>query len=177
MRWLKSSTQKSWVLGTDKKQFTVPANVTRDNKWLVMEEDDYVQVIKQPVIKSLVTSGAILVLDKEPAEIKNSLPNLQVTNNELRAENETLRAEKEALEARIKELEVGTTGVDLEAEIAKAVEATKAEYEQKLKDLDDKASGIIAEKDQAIAEKDQSIADLAAEVKKLEKKLKKTDQE
>ena len=170
MRWLKSSTQKQWVLGTDTKQFVVPANVTRDNKWLVMDEDDYAQVIKQPVVKSLATSGAIMVLDKEPAEIKNSLPNLQVTNNELRAENATLRTENENLRARIKELEVGTTGVDLEAEIAKAVEATEAEYEQKLKDLDDKASGIIAEKD-------QSIADLAAEVKKLERKLKKTDQE
>lgn len=169
MRWLKSTTQKSWVFGLDNKQFVVPQSITHDNKWLTMDESDFAQLMKQPVVKSLVTSGAILVLDNEPAEIKNSLPNLQVTNNTLKAENETLRAEKAALEARIKELEVGATGVDLEAEIAKAVEAVKADYEQKLKELDDKATGIIAEKD-------QSIADLAAEVKKLEKKLKKTEE-
>jgi len=163
MRWLKSTTQKAWVLANGAKQFVVPQNENREGKWLTIEEDDFEAVMKQPVAASLIKSGAILVLDKEPAELKNSLPNLQVTNNTLRAENETLKAEKAALEARIKELEVGTTGVDLEAEITKAVEATKAEYEQKLKELDDKASGIIAEKD--------------AEIKKLEKKLKKTDQE
>ena len=163
MRWLKSTTQKSWVLSNGTKQFIVPQNETRDNKWLTMEEDDFAAVVNQPVVKGLIKSNAIMVLDKEPAEIKNSLPNLQVTNNTLRAENETLRAEKVALEARIKELEVGTSGVDLEAEIAKATEVVKAEYEQKLKELDDKASGIIAEKD--------------AEIEKLKKKLKKADQE
>ena len=156
MRWLKSTTQKSWVLSNGTKQFIVPQNETRDNKWLTMEEDDFAAVVNQPVVKGLIKTNAIMVLDKEPAEIKNSLPNLQVTNNTLRAENETLRA-------RIKEIEEGTAGVDLEAEIAKAVDTTKAEYEQKLKDLDEKASGIIAEKD--------------AEIKKLEKKLKKADQE
>lgn len=169
MRWLKSATQKSWVLGSGEKQFIVPANETREGKWLTMEEGDYNAVSAQPVVKSLISSGAIIVLNEEPAEVKNSLPNLQVTNTALKAELETVKAEKAALEARVKELEVGTTGVDLEAEIAKAVEATKVEYEKKLKELDDKATGIIAEKDQA-------IADLAAEVKKLDRKLKKADE-
>lgn len=162
MRWIKSTTQKSWVFSHGTKQFIVPQNTTRDGKWLVMEEDDFAAIMKQPVVAGLIKNNAIMVLDKEPAELKNSLPNLQVTNNELRAENETLKAENESLKARIKELEEGTTGIDLEAEIAKAVDAVKAEYEQKLKDLDDKASAVIAEKD--------------AEIKKLEKKLKKTDE-
>lgn len=162
MRWIKSTTQKSWVFSHGTKQFIVPQNTTRDGKWLVMEEDDFAAIIKQPVVAGLIKNNAIMVLDKEPAELKNSLPNLQVTNNELRAENETLKAENEGLKTRIKELEEGTTGIDLEAEIAKAVDAVKAEYEQKLKDLDDKASAVIAEKD--------------AEIKKLEKKLKKTDE-
>ena len=170
MRWLKSTTQKSWVLGAGGKQFIVPQSTTRDNKWLVMEEGDFSQVVSQPVVKSLIKSGAILVLDKEPAEIRNSVPSLQVANTTLQAELDTVKAERDALKARVQELEQGTVGVDLEAEIAKAVETVKADYEQKLKDLDDKATGIIAEKDQA-------IADLTAEVKKLEKKLKKTDQE
>ena len=163
MRWLKSTTQKSWVLGVGSKQFVVPQNESSDHRWLTMEEEDFASAISQPVVNSLVKSGAILVLDKEPAEIRNSLPNLQVTNTALKAELETVTAERDALKARVQELEQGTTGVDLEAEIAKAVEATKAEYEQKLKDLDDKASKLIEEKD--------------AEIKKLEKKLKKTDQE
>lgn len=162
MRWLKSTTQKSWVLSNGTKQFIVPQNETRDNRWLTMEEDDFAAIMGQPVVKGLVKTGAILVLDKEPAELKNSLPNLQVTNNTLRAENEALTATVAALEARISEMEENATGVDLEAEIAKAVEATKAEYEQKLKELDDKASKLIEEKD--------------AEIKKLEKKLKKTEE-
>lgn len=162
MRWLKSTTQKSWVLSNGTKQFVVPQNETRDNRWLTMEEDDFAAVIKQPVVAGLVKNNAIMVLDKEPAEIKNSLPNLQVTNTALKAELETVTAERDALKARIQEIETGTSGVDLEAEIAKAVEATKAEYEQKLKELDDKATKLIEEKD--------------AEIKKLEKKLKKADE-
>lgn len=162
MRWLKSATQKSWVLSNGTKQFIVPQNETRDNRWLTMEEDDFAAVVNQPVVKGLVKTGAILVLDKEPAELKNSLPNLQVTNTALRAENEALTAQVTALEARISQMEENATGVDLEAEIAKAVEATKAEYEQKLKELDEKASKLIEEKD--------------AEIKKLEKKLKKTEE-
>jgi predicted nuclease with TOPRIM domain len=138
-------------------------------EWLTMEEDDFAAVVNQPVVKGLIKNNAIMVLDKEPAELKNSLPNLQVTNNTLKAENETLKAEKAVLEARIKELEVGTTGIDLEAEIAKAVDAVKAEYEQKLKELDDKATGIITEKD-------ATIATLEQDIKKLEKKLKKTEE-
>ena len=162
MRWLKSTTQKSWVFGEGTKQFIVPQNVTPDNRWLSMSEEDFAAIAKQPVVKGLIKTNAIMVLDKEPAEIKNSLPHLQVTNNELRAENETLRAENETLKGRIKELEEGATGIDLEAEIAKAVDATKAEYEQKLKELDDKATELIGEKD--------------AEIEKLKKKLKKTDE-
>lgn len=162
MRWLKSTTQKSWVLSNGAKQFIVPQNETRNNKWLTMEEDDFAAVMGQPVVKGLIKTGAITVLDKEPAEIKNSLPNLQVTNTTLRAENAALTATVATLEARISEMEENATGVDLEAEIAKAVEATKAEYEQKLKELDEKASKLIEEKD--------------AEIKKLEKKLKKIDE-
>lgn len=168
MRWLKSTTQKAWVFSNGSKQFIAPQN--RDSKWLVMEEEDFASISSQPVVKSLITSGAITVCDKEPAEIKNSLPNLQVTNNALRAELETTRAERDALKTRVQELEQGTVGVDLEAEIAKAVDAVKAEYEQKLKELDGKATDIIAEKD-------TTIANLEQDIKKLEKKLKNADKE
>ena len=169
MRWLKSTTQKSWVLGYGTKQFIVPQNETRDGRWLTMEEDDFASVVNQPVVAGLIKNNAIMVLDKEPAELKNSLPNLQVTNNTLRAELETIKSEKATLEARLKELETGTSGVDIEAEIAKAVDAVKAEYEGKLKELDDKASNIIADKDVTIEKLEQDI-------KKLEKKLKKSEE-
>ena len=163
MRWLKSTTQKSWVLGAAGKQIIVPQCDTSDNKWLAIEEEDFAQVMNQPVVKSLIKAGAITVLDKEPAEIRNSVPNLQVANTTLKAELDTIKAERDALRMRVQELEQGTVGVDLETEITKAVEATKAEYEQKLKELDDKASGIIADKN--------------AEIDKLQKKLKKADKE
>lgn len=161
MRWLKSTTNKEWVFGALDKQFIVPGVSTP--KWLIMEENEFSEIMKQPVVSSLVKGGAITVVDKEPEELKNTLPNLQVTNTALKAELETVKAERDVLKARNEELEKGTTGVNLEAEIEKAVSAVKAEYEQKLKELDDKASGIIADKD--------------AEIEKLNKKLKKADKE
>ena len=105
MRWLKSTTQKSWVLGAAGKQFIVPQCDTRDNKWLVIEEEDFAQVMNQPVVKSLIKAGAITVLDKEPAEIRNSVPNLQVANTTLKAELDTVKAERDALRTRVQELE------------------------------------------------------------------------
>ena len=152
MKWLKSTTQKSWTMTCKNRQVIVPPCENKENKWLTLDEVEFAEVSALPVVASLIKAGSITVLDKEPAEVKNSLPNLQIANTTLRAELETVKAEKAALEARIRELEVGATGVDLEAEIAKATEALKAEYEQKLKELDDKATQMIADKDAEIAD-------------------------
>ena len=157
MKWLKSTTQKAWTAGTEDKQYTIPPCDTSDNRWLRIGDDEFSTLSKLPVISSLIKAGDITVLSEEPAELKNSVPHLQVANTQLSAELETAKARIATLEAQLK----NTTQLDIEQIRADAVAGVKAEYEQKLKDLDDKASGIIAEKD--------------AKIEKLEKKLKKTE--
>lgn len=159
MKWLKSATQKSWVAQVGNNQIVIPQNETADNKWLQLGDDEYEELIRLPVIASLVKANGIIVLNEEPAELKNSIPALQVTNTQLHAELDTAKARIAQLEAQLKD----ATHVDIEAIKAEAVEAVKAEYEQKLKELDDKATQVIAEKD--------------AKIEKLEKKLKKSGEE
>lgn len=155
MKWLKSATQKSWIASCGGKQIIIPQNETSDNRWLSLGDDEFAEVSNLPVIASLIKANGIIVLDQEPAELRNSIPSLQVANNQLQAELDTAKARITELEGQLKD----ATHVDIQAEIDKAVEATKAEYEQKLKELDEKATKIISDKD--------------AEITKLEKKLKK----
>lgn len=159
MKWLKSTTQKSWVASCKGKQVIIPQNETSDNRWLQLGEDEFAEISSSPVIASLIKAGGIMVLNEEPAELKNSVPALQVTNTQLKAELETAKARILELEGQLK----NTAQVaDVQAEVNKAVEATKAEYEKKLKELDEKATKIISDKD--------------AEIAKLEKKLKKVEE-
>ena len=153
---MKSTTQKAWVASCKGKQVIIPQNETSDNRWLQLGEDEFAEISSSPVIASLIKAGGIMVLNEEPAELKNSVPALQVTNTQLNAELETAKARIIELEGQLK----GAAQVaDIQAEIDKAVEATKAEYEEKLRELDEKASKIISDKD--------------AEIAKLEKKLRK----
>ena len=159
MKWLKSTTQKSWVASCKGKQVIIPQNETSDNRWLQLGEDEFAEISSSPVIASLVKAGGIMVLNEEPAELKNSIPALQVTNTQLKAELETAKARIIELEGQLK----NTAQVaDVQAEVDKAVAATKAEYEKKLKELDEKATKIISDKE--------------AEITKLEKKLKKVEE-
>lgn len=159
MKWLKSTTQKSWVASCKGKQVIIPQNETSDNRWLQLGEDEFAEISSSPVIASLVKAGGIMVLNEEPAELKNSVPALQVTNTQLKAELETAKARIIELEGQLK----NTAQVaDVQAEVDKAVAATKAEYEKKLKELDEKATKIISDKE--------------AEITKLEKKLKKVEE-
>lgn len=159
MKWLKSTTQKSWVASCKGKQVIIPQNETSDNRWLQLGEDEFAEISSSPVIASLVKAGGIMVLNEEPAELKNSVPALQVTNTQLKAELETAKARIIELEGQLK----NTAQVaDVQAEVDKAVADTKAEYEKKLKELDEKATKIISDKD--------------AEITKLEKKLKKVEE-
>lgn len=159
MKWLKSTTQKSWVASCKGKQVIIPQNETSDNRWLQLGEDEFTEISSSPVIASLVKAGGIMVLNEEPAELKNSIPALQVTNTQLKAELETAKARIIELEGQLK----NTAQVaDVQAEVDKAVAATKAEYEKKLKELDEKATKIISDKE--------------AEITKLEKKLKKVEE-
>ena len=137
MKWLKSTTQKEWTIQGK----TIPACVTPHNDYLVLSDSDYAIISDIPVIKSLIKSNAIIVLDHEPSELKNSVEALQGSNAELTA--------------RIKQLETELAAKpDVEAIKAQAA----AEKEAALKELDDKASAIIAEKDARIAELEAQLS-------------------
>ena len=147
MKWLKSTTSKKWTIAAGTKQFFVPGVDGSD--YLVIEDSDFAEIKGQAVMASLIKNKAILVLDTEPAELKNTIPALQDANTELLSEIDKLHIEVEQLQASLdtkqKELDVANQQL-----VAK---------QKELEDLDAKASGIIEEKDKTIA--------------KLEKKLKK----
>lgn len=167
-KWLKSTTQKAWTVSAKGKQLTVPPCETPDNRWLQVDDSEYQELVKSPVIASLLKAGGIMKLDEEPAELRNSVPALQITNTQLQAELDTARA-------RIAELEANSTSVDVEAIKAEAVVAAKAEFEtalaqkqkefddalaakqQELEDLDAKASEIISGKDKTIAKLEKKL--------------------
>lgn len=148
MRWMKSTTQKVWVAEGHK----IPACVTPKNDYCIVDEDDYAKIVANPIFKSLIAQGSILVLDKEPAELKNSLDGLQSSNAVLQARNTEL-------EARVKELEAcgKAEPVDVEAIKEEAVAELKAE--------------AIAE----LQAKDDEIAELKKQLKAAEKKAAKSE--
>lgn len=148
MRWMKSTTQKVWVAEGHK----IPACVTPKNDYCIVDEDAYAKIVANPIFKSLIAQGSILVLDKEPAELKNSLDGLQSSNAVLQARNTEL-------EERIKKLEAGGKAepVDVEAIKEEAVAELKAE--------------AIAE----LQAKDDEIAELKKQLKAAEKKAAKSE--
>lgn len=148
MRWMKSTTQKVWVAEGHK----IPACVTPKNDYCIVDEDAYAKIVANPIFKSLIAQGSILVLDKEPAELKNSLDGLQSSNAVLQARNTEL-------EARVKELEAGGKAepVNVEAIKEEAVAELKAE--------------AIAE----LQSKDAEIAELKKQLKAAEKKAAKAE--
>lgn len=144
MKWLKSTTQKTWYANGKK----IPQCVTPNNEYLQLEDSDYVAMSKMPVVASLIKAGGILVLSEEPAELKNSVEVLQ-------GDKAALVAKNTELEARIKELESQSSGtVDVEAIKEEAVAELKAE--------------AVAE----LQAKDDEIAELKKQLKAAEKKAK-----
>lgn len=146
MKWLKSTTQKTWYAKGKK----IPQCITPNNEYLQLEDSDYVELSKMPVIASLIKAGGILVLSEEPAELKNSVEALQ-------GDKAALVAKNTELEARIKELEAKaspTETVDVEAIKAEAVAELKAE--------------AVAE----LQAKEDEIAELKKQLKAAEKKAK-----
>lgn len=155
MRWMKSTTQKVWVAEGHR----IPACVTPKNDYCIVDEDAYAKIVANPIFKSLIAQGSILVLDKEPAELKNSLDGLQSSNAVLQARNTEL-------EARIKELEAGgdKEPVDVEAIKEAAVAELKAE-----------AIAELQSKDAELQSKDAEIAELKKQLKAAEKKAAKAE--
>lgn len=140
MRWLKSSTEKQWTIGAQGKQIVIPGN---DKKWLCMEEDVYNEISAQPVIKSLIKAGGIIVENKKPVEAEDSIPELQ-------EKTVSLQTKVTDLETQLKEA----------TDKVATLEQQLADKEQELKDLDDKASKIIEEKDKAIEKLEKKLKKL-----------------
>lgn len=162
MKWLKSTTQKSWVASCNNKQIIIPQNETADNRWLSLGDDEFAEVSSLPVIASLIKAGGIMVLDQEPEELKNSIPALQVSNTQLKAELDAAKERITTLEAQLKD----TNSIDIEAIRDEVRRQCEVEKQQALEEARQKYQQLEAEATQALANKD-------AEITKLEKKLKK----
>ena len=159
MKWLKSTTQKSWVASCKGKQVIIPPCETPDNKWLKAEEDEYAEIAAIPVIASLVKAGGIMVLNEEPAELRNSVPALQITNTQLEAENATLKARVIELEGQLKD----TTNIDIEAIKAEVRQQCEEEKQKALEELDAKASKEIESRDKTIEKLEKKIKTLGGD--------------
>lgn len=128
MKWLKSTTQKTWTVNGR----VIPACVTPHNDYLKMDESEFTALAGTPVIKSLITAGAILVLDSEPAELKNSVEALQGNNAALTAQitqlQEQLRQQSAVDVEKIKE--------EAQAEIKAQAIAELQEKEARIAELE-----------------------------------------
>ena len=155
MKWLKSTTQKAWTVGIEGQQYTIPS-IDPSDRFLCIDEVVFTKIEALPVVASLIKAGGITVLSQEPAELKNSVPVLQVTNTQLRAELDTAKARITQLEAQLKD----ATGVDIEAIKAEVRQQCEEEKKKALEDLDAKAS-------QEIEARDKTIKKLETKIKKL----------
>lgn len=159
MKWLKSTTQKAWVASCKNKQVVIPPCETSDNRWLQLGEDEFAEISKTPVIASLIKASGIMVLNEEPAELRNSVPQLQVTNTQLRAELDMATARITELEEQLK----NATGVDIEAIKAEVRQQCEEEKNKALEELDAKASQEIEARDKTIEKLEKKIKKLGGE--------------
>jgi hypothetical protein len=158
-KWLKSTTQKSWVASVSDRQIVIPQNETPDNRWLELGEDEFAEVSRLPVIASLIKANGIMVLNEEPAELRNSIPALQVTNNQLQADLAVAQEHIVQLEAQLKD----ATHIDIEAIKAEVRQQCEEEKKQALEALDAKASALLEEKDKEIAKLEKKLKKLGGE--------------
>ena len=159
MKWLKSATQKSWVVNVGGKQAIIPPNETPDNNWLRVDDAEWIEISTTPVIASLLKAGGIIKLDEEPAELRNSVPALQITNTQLEAENATLKARVTELEAQLKD----ASGIDIEAIKAEVRQQCEEEKKKALEELDAKATQEIETRDKTIEKLEKKIKKLGGE--------------
>lgn len=137
MKWLRSSTSKTWTVGIKGKQVIVPA---AEGKWLKLEEEEFNEMNALPVVSGLIKVKDIIVLDRKPVELEDSIPELQDTNIKLQDELNTALQRANELEAKL-----ATATADKEAALA---------------ELDAKASKIIEEKDITIQKLEKKLKKL-----------------
>lgn len=143
MVWLKSTTQKEWVINGK----IIPRCMTKDNQYLSMSDTEYNNLLSIPVFNSLVKASAILVLHQEPAEVRNNIQNLNASNAELVARNTELQTRIAELEKKAK------PEVDVEKIKEEAVASLKEEAVKELQ------------------EKQEALDTANAEIEKLKKQL------
>ena len=135
MVWLKSTTQKEWVINGK----IIPRCMTKDNQYLSLSDTEYNNLLSIPVFNSLVKASAILVLHQEPAEVRNNIQNLNASNAELVARNTELQT-------RIAELEKKAgPAVDVEKIKEEAVASLKEEAVKELQEKQDALDAATAE--------------------------------
>ena len=133
MKYLKSTTQKAYTV----KGYTIPKCITPKNDYLILNDSEYSEIEKIPVIKSLIKAGGIFISDKEPSDSIKNIENLEATNAQLIA-----RATE--LEAKLKELERRREAGEV-VNIAKIKEDAQAEIKaQAIQELQEKEDALDA---------------------------------
>lgn len=135
MVWLKSTTQKEWVINGK----IIPRCMTKDNQYLNLSDTEYNNLLSIPVFNSLVKASAILVLHQEPAEIRNNIQNLNASNAELVARNTELQTRVAELEKKVGPV------VDVEKIKEEAVASLKEEAVKELQEKQDALDAATAE--------------------------------
>ena len=131
MKYLKSTTQKADTV----KGYTIPKCVTPKNDYLILNDSEYSEIEKIPVIKSLIKAGGIFVSDKEPSDSIKNIENLEASNAQLIARATELEAKLKELERR---REVGEI-----VNIAKIKEDAQAEIKaQAIQELQEKQNAL-----------------------------------
>lgn len=133
MKYLKSTTQKAYTV----KGYTIPKCITPKNDYLILNDSEYSEIEKIPVIKSLIKAGGIFISDKEPSDSIKNIENLEATNAQL-----IVRATE--LEAKLKELERRREAGEV-VNIAKIKEDAQAEIKaQAIQELQEKQAALDA---------------------------------
>lgn len=142
MKWLKSTSSKAYTACG----YTIPAMA---HEPVAVNEDTYQQMMNMAVIKSLVKTGGIIVLDKYTAKANISDAATQRLQT-LTSENAHLADRNRELENKLATLENSpekTRAKDVKAAEARAstAEAELAEWKLKYAQLEAEANAKIAE--------------------------------
>lgn len=140
MKWLKSTTQKTWTV--DGK--VIPACVTPNNAYLVVDDSVYNTIATKPVIASLIKAGSILVLNEEPSELKNSVDALKGNNAALTAQITQLQEELKQKDIELKSASKKGGKVDIEKIKEEAQAEIKAEAIKELQEKEDRIKELEA---------------------------------
>ena len=144
MRYLKSTTQKSYMLNGKK----IPQCVTKDNEWLTLNDAAYADFSKVSVVASLIKSGAIIVTDKEPTTPTKQVSQLTQVNAQQAMQITELHEQVASLK---KQLEGTTNSAEVDS-LKAALEKQREEDLAEIKQLQADKDAVIADKDTEIAE-------------------------